>query len=110
MRRGPGGASWDMPRPLTTEEIERSLSGLPGWVERERALEKIFCFTSFQAAMGFMARAAVEAEAMDHHPEWTNTYRRVRVRLSTHDVGGRVTALDVELARRFERVAGKGAE
>ena len=53
-----------------------------------------------------MVRAAFEAEAMNHHPEWTNVYNRVTVRLNTHDAGGKVTARDVELAERMEKVFG----
>ena len=55
-----------------------------------------------------MTRVAFEAEALDHHPEWTNVYRRVTVRLNTHDAGGKVTARDVELARRMQAISWVG--
>jgi len=58
--------------------------------------------------MGFMVFVAFEAEEMNHHPEWTNVYNRVMVRLNTHDAGGKVTAKDVELAGRIEKVLGRG--
>ena len=55
-----------------------------------------------------MVRAAFEAEGMDHHPEWTNVYNRVEIRLLTHDAQDKVTARDVELARRIQRVSWVG--
>ena len=55
-----------------------------------------------------MTRVAFEAEALDHHPDWTNVYQRVTVRLSTHDAGGRVTVHDVELARRIQGISWLG--
>ena len=67
-------------------------------------LRRRFKFANFSEAFGFMARVALLAEKADHHPEWTNVYRKVAVRLNTHDAGGRVTSLDVELATRLETV------
>lgn len=90
--------------PLSAEEIQRACASLPGWAFERDALAKTFQFRSFREAIGFMVRAGFEAEELNHHPEWTNVYARVSVRLNTHDAGGRVTAKDVELARRFERV------
>jgi 4a-hydroxytetrahydrobiopterin dehydratase len=69
------------------------------------ALTKSFKFASFREAFSFMTRVAFEAEAMDHHPDWTNVYNRVTVRLSTHDAGGRVTAKDLELARKIQQIS-----
>lgn len=90
---------------LTAEEIRGALGGLAGWNWEGEALVKTFRFGSFREAMSFMVRVAFEAEAMNHHPDWTNVYDRVAVRLNTHDAGGRVTAKDVELAQRIERIA-----
>jgi 4a-hydroxytetrahydrobiopterin dehydratase len=92
-----------VPRPskLTADQIGESLSTLNGWELKEGKLHKTFTFADFVQAWGFMARAALIAQAMDHHPEWFNVYRTVRVDLSTHDAGG-VTALDVELARKMD--------
>jgi hypothetical protein len=59
-------------------------------LERD-ALAKTFQFDSFRAALAFMVRAGFEAEELNHHPEWTNVYHRVSVRLNTHDAGARVT-------------------
>jgi len=94
-----------MRSPLTLPDIERELGALPGWVLERDALAKTYEFADFRTAMGFMVRVGFEAEDMNHHPEWTNIYKTVAVRLSTHDAGGKVTALDCELARRMDRVA-----
>jgi len=94
--------------PLPPSEITAALATLPGWELQENALAKEFTFGSFREALSFMVRAGFEAEAMDHHPDWTNVYNRVAVRLNTHDAGGRVTAKDVELARRLQRISWVG--
>ncbi len=85
---------------------DAALAQLPGWsaVPGRDAVAKTFRFKSFSEAWGFMARVALKAEAMDHHPEWLNVYDRVEVTLATHSAGG-VTALDLELARFMESVA-----
>ena len=92
--------------PLTDAEIATALRGLPGWSHQRAALEREYRFADFRAALAFMVRAGFEAEAVNHHPEWTNVYNRVSVRLTTHDAGGRVTDKDFELARRFDAAAG----
>ena len=97
-----------MATPLTSAEITPALAALPGWRHEREALEKTFTFGGFREAFSFMTRVAFEAEAMDHHPEWTNVYRTVTVRLNTHDAGGRVTAKDVELARRIQKISWVG--
>ena len=74
------------------------------WEEKDGALERTFLFEGFADAMTFMVRCAFHAEAMDHHPEWTNVYNRVHVRLTTHDAGNTVTEKDRELARRMDAV------
>ena len=81
-----------------------------GWgaVEGRDAIRKVFRFRNFSEAWGFMSRAALAAEKLDHHPEWFNVYRTVDVTLSTHDVGG-LSELDVKLAKLMEGLAG-GAE
>ena len=94
-----------MSTPLAEAEIRAALVGLPGWTLERDALTKTYKFGSFREAMSFMVRAGFEAEAMDHHPEWTNVYNRVAVRLATHDAGGKVTAKDVELATRFQKIS-----
>ena len=91
--------------PLDTAEIARALIDLPGWRHEREALAKDFAFADFRSALSWMLRAGFEAEELNHHPEWTNVYRTVAVRLNTHSVGGRVTGLEVELAKRLERLA-----
>lgn len=90
---------------LSTAEIESALKDLPGWKVEEGALAKSFVFGSFREAFGFMTRVAFEAESMDHHPDWSNGYDTVRIRLTTHSLGDKITAKDAELARRIQRIS-----
>ena len=83
-----------------------ALARLKGWseVSGRDAIAKKFVFADFNQAFGFMTRAALVAEKMNHHPEWKNVYKTVEVVLSTHDAGG-VTALDIELAKAMNAIA-----
>ena len=92
---------------LTGEARTEALQGLDGWseVDGRDAIRKTFQFKTFNQAFGFMTRAALKAEQMDHHPEWFNVYNRVDVTLATHDAGG-VTEKDVALARFMDEAAG----
>jgi 4a-hydroxytetrahydrobiopterin dehydratase len=85
---------------------EAALTQLPGWkaAEGRDAITRTFQFKDFNAAFGFMTRAALAAEKLDHHPEWFNVYNRVEVLLATHDADG-VTELDVTLARIMDEAA-----
>lgn len=78
---------------------------LDGWsaVPSRDAIQKTYVFKNFSEAFGFMARVALQAEKMDHHPEWSNVYNRVSVVLSTHDAKG-VTQLDVSLAAYMDQL------
>jgi 4a-hydroxytetrahydrobiopterin dehydratase len=87
--------------PLTPEQITAALRELPGWSHERDALSHTFQFGSFREAMSFMVRVGFEAEAADHHPEWTNVYNKVSIRLNTHDAGSKVTAKDVALAKQI---------
>jgi 4a-hydroxytetrahydrobiopterin dehydratase len=89
---------------LTDVEIETELATTTGWKRAGDKLQRTFQFPDFVTAFGFMASAALVAERMNHHPEWFNVYRTVRVELSTHDADG-VTALDFELARAMNALA-----
>ena len=91
--------------PLKPTEIQTALGDLPGWSLMGDALVKTFEFGSFRETLSFMVRAGFEAEALNHHPDWTNVYNRLTVRLNTHDVGGKITNKDVELAKRFEAIS-----
>ena len=97
-----------MAQKLTGDALKAALGKLNGWgeVNGRNAISKKFEFKDFNAAFGFMARAALVAEKLDHHPEWFNVYNRVEVTLSTHDAGG-VTERDVKLAEAMDRIAGK---
>ena len=97
-----------MSSPLSPEEITQACARLNGWTFEKDALTKTFKFRSFREAMSFMMRVGFEAEELNHHPEWTNVYNRVVVRLNTHDAGNKVTAKDVELATRFQKVSWVG--
>jgi 4a-hydroxytetrahydrobiopterin dehydratase len=90
---------------LSEAEVRTRLSELPGWELVEGKLEKTFRFASFVRAFGFMSSVALVAEAMNHHPDWTNVYNRVIIGLNTHDVGG-ISALDFTLAKKIEELAG----
>ncbi len=92
------------PTKLTEDAITAALAELDGWERQGDKLHKTFTFADFSEAWGFMSRAALVAEKMDHHPEWFNVYRTVKVDLSTHDAGG-ITSLDMELARAMNRLA-----
>jgi len=80
---------------------------LPGWglVDGRDAIARSFRFADFSAAWGFMARVALAAEKLDHHPEWFNVWNRVDITLSTHDAGG-LSSRDVALARAIDALAG----
>gem|GEM_PF-204834 len=95
---------------MAPDEIVSVLGDLPGWsADGVGAIVKQYEFTEFSRAIAFMTAAAIRAERMDHHPEWSNVYRRVNVRLSTHSARG-VTDLDVQLARYMDEIAtGLGA-
>jgi 4a-hydroxytetrahydrobiopterin dehydratase len=95
-----------MARPvLGQDELARALAELPGWSLAGGKLHREYRFADFSAAFGFMTRVALEAERMNHHPEWSNVWNRVVVDLVTHDSGG-VTASDLALARKMETLAG----
>lgn len=94
---------------LSSEARGRELPGLgeAGWraIEERDAIRKIWKFRNFSEAWGFMSRAALVAEKLAHHPEWSNIYNVVDVTLTTHDCGG-LSELDLKLARRMDALAG----
>ena len=86
--------------PLTSAEIESLATDLPGWSLVDGKLHRELSFADFSEAFGFMARVALAAEALGHHPEWSNVWNRVTLDLTTHDTGG-LSNLDKELATRI---------
>jgi 4a-hydroxytetrahydrobiopterin dehydratase len=95
---------------LSETEIQTHLSALndlvsgEAWALVDGKLSKEFVFEDFVQAFGFMTKAAIHAQVLDHHPEWSNVYKKVRVALTTHSAGG-LTALDFALAERMESVS-----
>ena len=83
---------------LSESDIDEELKKLSGWNVKEDKLHKEFQFDNFNQAFGFMTRAAMEIEKMNHHPEWFNVYNRITVDLTTHEAGG-ITNNDVNLAK-----------
>ncbi len=91
-------------RALDPAEIEARLPSLDGWEHRDGMLRRDFVFPNFVEAIGFMTRAAIHAERLNHHPDWSNLYNTVRVTLETHDVSG-ISHLDFELAATMNEPA-----
>ena len=92
------------PQRLDASALSERLPGLNGWALDDSKLTREFNFRDFNEAFGFMARAALIAERLDHHPEWFNVYATVRVQLTTHDAGG-ISELDFTLAEAMNRIA-----
>jgi 4a-hydroxytetrahydrobiopterin dehydratase len=90
---------------LTPAEITARLAEVPGWDIIDGKLQKTFTFSSFVTAFGFMSSVALLAEAMGHHPDWSNVYNRVTIALTTHDAGG-ISPLDFTLAKKIADIAG----
>lgn len=76
------------------------------WEEKNNMLVRKFEFKTFSEAFAFMTRVALQAEKMDHHPDWSNVYNKVEIRLSTHDAGDVVTEKDRKLAKKIDEIAG----
>lgn len=92
---------------LSEAERAEALDGLPDWdyEETRDAITRSITFADFAEAFGFMARVALIAERMDHHPEWTNVWHRVDILLTTHDAGG-LSPRDIELAEAIDAIVG----
>ena len=89
---------------LTEQELKEAVKGIAQWkVNSTNKLEREFKFKNFREAFSFMTRVAFEAEEMDHHPDWSNSYNRVKVELMTHDAQG-ITEKDIELAKRIDKI------
>lgn len=88
---------------LTEKEIEEKLTHMDGWSYSEDALHTSFEFENFKEAFTLMTRIAFEAEAQNHHPDWSNVFNQLEITLSTHDAGG-VTEKDFKLAQAIEAI------
>ena len=93
-----------MARPLDDQALSDALDERPDWSLEDGKLARRFEFEDFVHAFGFMSAAALVAERMNHHPEWSNVYKTVDVRLTTHDAGG-ITELDLDLADAMDALA-----
>ncbi len=89
---------------MNSETIATQIKDLSGWALEDDKLTREFRFADFVRAFGFMTSAAIEAEKMNHHPEWFNVYNKVKVQLTTHDAGG-ITDLDFKLAAKMNSLA-----
>ena len=89
---------------VSPTELAEALTNLPGWEVKEGKLHKQFKFKSFAQALGWMVAAGVEADKLNHHPEWANVYNQVTVNLATHDLGHAISNLDLTLAQKMENL------
>ena len=94
---------------MTKQEIHHHLASLDGWDEVDDKLKKEFVFRDFVEAFGFMSRVALHAEKQDHHPEWSNVYKRVMIALTTHELGG-ISERDFRLAAAIEQTYRHGPD
>jgi 4a-hydroxytetrahydrobiopterin dehydratase len=91
------GTAGDSYQKLSDQEIEREVKKIEGWKIINGKLNRTFEFKSFVQAFGFMTKVAMQAEKMNHHPEWFNVYSRLNIDLVTHDIGG-ISNYDIKLA------------
>ncbi len=93
-----------MSKPLSAEELSKELESLNGWSRDGDAIKREFKFADFREALAFIVRVGLEAEDVVHHPDLHNVYNTVTIRLQTHDAGNKVTAKDIELASRIDKL------
>lgn len=89
---------------LSEQELQDALQELEGWSVDDGRLHKVFEFDDFSQALAWMVRVGIEAEKMDHHPDWSNSWNKVDVYLQTHSIGA-LSQLDVTLAEHMNRLA-----
>jgi 4a-hydroxytetrahydrobiopterin dehydratase len=90
---------------LSDHEVAAELKKVGGWSVENGNLHRVFEFEDFAHAFGFMTRVALAAEKMDHHPDWSNSWNKVTVDLSTHSAGG-ITRNDFDLAEKIQKIYG----
>jgi 4a-hydroxytetrahydrobiopterin dehydratase len=86
---------------MSDDDAERTMRTLPGWELRDGSIHRTFTFTDFSEAWAFMSRVALLAEAANHHPDWSNSWNKVDIALTTHDAGG-LTHNDIDVARAID--------
>lgn len=91
-------------KPLSKEEIDKSLKNLSEWNFEGDKIHRDFEFADFKTALSFLVRIGFEAEDQGHHPEISNVYKSVSISLSTHDAGDKVTEKDISLAKAIDTV------
>jgi 4a-hydroxytetrahydrobiopterin dehydratase len=91
---------------LSESEISAELGKIPGWRVLNGKLHRDFEFADFRQAFGFMTAVALAAEAMNHHPDWSNVWNKVTIDLNTHSAGG-ITKNDFELAGQIQKIFGR---
>ena len=90
---------------LSDAEIETALKGAPGWTRKGENIAKTFAFETFRDAIAYIVLVGIEAEMMNHHPEFHNSYNIIAFSFCTHDVGHKITDTDVKLAERLNAIA-----
>jgi 4a-hydroxytetrahydrobiopterin dehydratase len=95
------------PKAYTPEEIKAAFSELMDWKLNSNSISKEMTFKNFVQAFGFMTQVALEAEKLDHHPNWENVYNKVSITLSTNDAGC-LTELDFKLAKKIDKILENG--
>ena len=90
---------------LSDEEIRSALADLPDWSVKAPNIEATFALNTFRDAIAFIVEIAIEAEVMNHHPEFHNSYNIVSFSFCTHDAGMKITDLDIETARKISALA-----
>jgi 4a-hydroxytetrahydrobiopterin dehydratase len=90
---------------LDKQQIEAEVAKLPNWSVKDGKLHAEFHFENFVEAFAFMTKVAFAAEAAQHHPEWSNVYNRVTIKLVTHDAGDAISQRDIDMARQIDALA-----
>ena len=84
--------------------IEQEIKSLKDWIKHENYIERTIIFSSFSEALAKMVEIGFICEAMQHHPEWTNVYNKLHIKLTTHDVGNSITETDIKLAKAINEI------
>jgi len=88
---------------IEKNQLDYFIEKNPSWIEKNKTIQKEFKFDTFIDAFGFMSKVALLSEKMDHHPNWQNTYNKVKIELTTHDKGG-ITTNDIKLAESIDKL------